>query len=279
MKRKTFAHKIKAIDVEARTIEHIITTEAPDRDGDIIKVDGWELDEFKKQPRVLFGHRHDIPPIGRNISIKQEGDALVAVTQFPPKDIYDLADSIFDLNRLGFIDTWSVGFDPIEFEMRKVEGETGIGMEFTRQKLLEYSSVPVPANIEAVNLAVQKGIVGDKTLKLLGWQCGGLIDPRTLEVTQDHTHDDPNADGGFIDGNVFKEIKEIIENNSLIDVLGHSKCITEGTPSLKDLSETIESTFTQNIAAMKFDQAHREIKHTLRKTKGAGAKQRLNTEV
>ena len=168
MKPKKFFASIptvKNIDPDKRTIEHVISTGVEDRDGDTIDPKGWILDEFLKNPVVLFAHRHDLPPVARAIKIKAGENGLEALTQFPPKGISDLADTVFDLNRLGFIRSWSVGFDPEKFTMR----EDG-GIAFEEQKLLEYSSVPVPANADAVNLAVSKGIMTEKMIKLFGWQ-------------------------------------------------------------------------------------------------------------
>ena len=161
---------VKKIDEDARTIEHIISTGTEDRDGDTINPKGWILDEFLKNPVVLFGHRHDLPPIARAVKLKASEKGLEALTLFPPKGISPVSDTVFDLNRLGFIRSWSVGFDPVKFSMI----EDG-GLAFEEQRLLEYSSVPVPANIDAVNLAVQKGIMTDKMLELFEWNKGGLI--------------------------------------------------------------------------------------------------------
>lgn len=162
--------ELRGINENSRTIEHIITTATPDRDGDIIEADGWDLTEFRENPVVLFGHRHDEEPIARNIEIKAIENGLQAVTQFPPEGIHERADRLFELNKLGFIRSWSVGFLPIEAGPR----EDDKGIHFRKQKLLEYSNVPIPANTEAVNLAVSKGLVTAKDLEILGWQtCQG----------------------------------------------------------------------------------------------------------
>lgn len=173
MKPKKFFASVptlKNIDEDARTIEHIISTGSEDRDGDTIDPKGWILDEFLKNPVVLFGHRHDLPPIARAVKLKATEKGLETLTLFPPKGISQLSDTVFDLNRLGFLRSWSVGFDPVKFTQR----DDG-GIAFEQQKLLEFSSVPVPANAEAVNLAVSKGIMTDKMLELFEWNKGGII--------------------------------------------------------------------------------------------------------
>lgn len=164
MKKFASIPAVKKIDIDKRTIEHVISTGVEDRDGDIINPKGWILDEFLKNPVVLFGHRHDLPPIARAVKLRAGEDGLETLTMFPPKGISQVSDTVFDLNRLGYLRSWSVGFDPVEFNIR----EDG-GINFIEQKLLEYSSVPVPANPDAVNLAVSKGIMTDKMLDIFGW--------------------------------------------------------------------------------------------------------------
>jgi HK97 family phage prohead protease len=127
------------------------------------------LAEYEKNPVVLFGHRHDQPPIGRATGVKITENGLEAVTEFPPIGTYPFADTVFELNRLGYLKSWSVGFVPKKHSMRLGEEQQYLGRTFEEQTLLEYSSVPVPANIEAVNLAVSKGIVNVAALELLGW--------------------------------------------------------------------------------------------------------------
>lgn len=171
MKKFASIPTVKKIDPDKRTIEHVISTGTEDRDGDIIDPKGWILDEYLRNNVVLFAHRHDVPPIGRAIKLKASAEGLEALTQFPRPGVFPLADTVFQLNVEGFLRSWSVGFDPIKFNMR----EDG-GIAFEEQKLLEYSSVPVPANPEAVNLAVQKGIMTDKMLELFEWNKGGLVE-------------------------------------------------------------------------------------------------------
>lgn len=161
---KTYIPEVKAIDEAKRTIEHVISTGAVDRDGDIVSPEGWDLGEFLKNPVVLFGHRHDIPPIGRAESVEVKDGSLVSLTRFTPKGVSQFADEVFELNRLGFLRSWSVGFIGDEWQ----DLDKG-GRRFTKQRLLEYSSVPIPANPEAVNLAVSKGVVTARTLDFLGW--------------------------------------------------------------------------------------------------------------
>ncbi len=167
--------EVRGVDEKNRTIEHIITTSSPDRDGDIIEADGWDLKEFEENPVVLFGHRHDEEPIAKNASLQPIEDGLQALTQFPPEGIHEKADRLFKMNKLGFIRGWSVGFVPKKTRMRFDRDGKYLGTIYEEQTLLEYSLVPIPANRETVTHAISKGLVTAKDLEILGWAKGGLI--------------------------------------------------------------------------------------------------------
>src|SRR5262245_18962092 len=42
-------------------LDFVLSDETPDRMGDVIMVDGWQLANFKRNPIALFGHRSDFP--------------------------------------------------------------------------------------------------------------------------------------------------------------------------------------------------------------------------
>ena len=234
---------VKKIDADKRTIEHVISTGSEDRDGDTINPKGWILDEFLKNPVVLFGHRHDVPPVARAIKLKASEKGLEALTQFPPAGLNQLADTVFEMNRLGYLRSWSVGFDPEKFTAR----EDG-GVDFEEQKLLEYSSVPVPANAEAVNLAVSKGIMNAKMLKLFEWeklkeQCGGHV-PLEAQILNDFA--------------VEGETKQ-------------PEWVAPKGPTLDIDAEKLQSYFDNGNAALQISGAHHVRAHSLRKIISAAA--------
>jgi len=162
------APAVPGVSAEARTIRHLISTENIDRDGDVVELGGWNFEEYNQNPVVLWGHDHGRPAIARNVSLERTERGLEAVTQFPTSGLYELADTVFALNAAGVLKSWSVGFIPEEFE----NAPDGKGRRYRKQKLLEYSSVNVPANMEAVNMALQKGLVNARMLDMLGWAKG-----------------------------------------------------------------------------------------------------------
>jgi HK97 family phage prohead protease len=243
--KKFFASvpEVKKIDVDKRTVEHVISTGSEDRDGDTINPKGWILDEFLKNPVVLFGHRHDMPPIARAVKLKASENGLEALTQFPPKGISQLADTVFEMNRLGYLRSWSVGFDPEKFTMR----ENG-GMDFEEQKLLEYSSVPVPANPEAVNLAVSKGIMTDKMLELFEWQKEALLTEKDWLTFKNGNDNYVPLEVQIMDGTAIHGPCGKSENDGC-------RC-GEPPPDKLDISpEKLQSCFDNGIAALQISGA------------------------
>jgi len=145
---------VKGIDESNRTIEIIASTSDIDRDGDIISQSGWVLDNYKKNPVVLFSHRYDNPAIAACKRIKRTKDQLILTHKFPPIGVYSFADTIFELYKAKIMNAGSVGFFPLESEPRKSKGEV-CGNIFTKQELLEHSLCSVPSNPAAVTMAIK----------------------------------------------------------------------------------------------------------------------------
>lgn len=155
-------------DVEkTRTLTFKASDESTDRYGDIVRVKGWKLDAYQKNPVVLWSHRSGDPPIARATRTAVEGDALVIDAQFAAKETYPFADTIFSLYKGGFLKAVSVGFLPLE-DPKPITDENGrvTGMEFSNQELLELSCVSVPANSNALLQAVGKGIINSEQARI-----------------------------------------------------------------------------------------------------------------
>ena len=131
-----------AEDTAAGTFEVIITTENLDRYQEVIKLDGWELDHYLKNPVVLWGHDHQ-KPIGLATSVEIADGKMVAKGKFAPTAF---AQEIRQLYDAGIIKATSVGFIEKERE----------GNLITKAELLEFSFVSVPANPYALSLAMEK---------------------------------------------------------------------------------------------------------------------------
>ena len=165
LRHKSFVPELRAVDETKRQITFVASTESVDRYGDIIRVAGWDLKNYKKNPVFLFGHRSMDPPIGKSIAIGIETNpkpALVQTIEFADKATYPFADTVFQLYKNKFMNAVSVGFRTLQ-DPNPIRDESGAmtGLEFVAQELLELSAVVLPANTDAVARAraLDSGIV------------------------------------------------------------------------------------------------------------------------
>ena len=153
---KAFAETIKENGVETKLF--VASDEVEDRQGEVISVDGWQLDNFKINPVLLWGHDQYRPAIGlaEKIGFKTINGLkkLIFQPKFHRKD--EFSRLVADLVDDGWIKASSVGFQPKEQEENK----------YTKQELLEISFVNVPANPNALSLAFAKGY-SSKAIKMV----------------------------------------------------------------------------------------------------------------
>lgn len=149
MEEKGFDALFKSIkevsDEETGVFEVIITTDDMDRMGEIINLDGWEIDNYMKNPVVLWGHDHYKMPIGICTGIERVSNGLKARGKFAPGEEGQQVRSLYDL---GVIRATSVGF--IEKERQ--------GNIITKAELIEFSFVSVPANPMALSTLIKSNI-------------------------------------------------------------------------------------------------------------------------
>ena len=114
--------QVKEINEEERSLVGVASTEVMDRDREVIKTEGWELENFRKNPVILLSHDYRQPPIGKALWIKKDKNGLKFKAQFARTQV---AEEIFSLYRDGFMKAFSVGFIPKEWE--DGDGENGKG--------------------------------------------------------------------------------------------------------------------------------------------------------
>ena len=144
-------HKTHAASVEG--MNFVMSDETPDRMDDIIMSDGWELDNFRKNPIALFGHRSDFP-IGKWGNLRVEDKQLRGELQLAPEGTSERIDEIRRLIDAGILRAVSVGFRPKESVALDHKNPFS-GCKFTKQELVETSLVSVPANPNALAIAKQ----------------------------------------------------------------------------------------------------------------------------
>lgn len=139
-------------DNDARKISWVFSNEDVALDMHTIRTAGWDLDDYLRNPVLLFAHDQESPPIGRVTRIEKRGALLVGDSVFADAETYPFADTIYRLVKGGFLNATSVSWFPLEFKAAKDRNRPE-GVDFLRQKLLEISVVPVPANPAALATA------------------------------------------------------------------------------------------------------------------------------
>lgn len=148
----------------------VATDETIDREGEQISIDGWELDDFKKNPVMLWSHDPYTPNIGswENIRFRTVGGVKKLTMEPKFHRLGELSRLIADMVEQGFLRTLSVGFQALQKE----------GNRFTKQKLLETSFVNIPANPQATQLAYSKGYSREVVNKL--FRCDDSLSEKSV---------------------------------------------------------------------------------------------------
>lgn len=145
---KTIRAETKVLDSRGGLVEAVVSDESKDRDGDIIRVSGWDMSDFEKHPVLVASHNYfDLrSQIGEWEEMAVKGKRLVGVARYMVGQGNEQADWGYNLASRGRA-AFSVGFAP---EIEKAKELSGGGLEFTSQKLIEVSHVVVPANPNAL---------------------------------------------------------------------------------------------------------------------------------
>lgn len=177
---KAFSADVKANDGE-RAVTARITTTAVDRDGEVVVSQGVNAKSYEANPVVMLDHLYTGKlPVGRVAALKRNDTDLIAKVVFAerpdshPADSEWIPDTIFSLYQQGVLNAFSIGFIPVEQRAatdydRKKYGEN-CERVFSKTELLELSVTAIPANQEAVTLAVSKGMCSaDLATKAFGY--------------------------------------------------------------------------------------------------------------
>lgn len=191
MKHKQFSCAVEKMSTPKgakKRFKFVASTPQPDRSQDIIELAGWQVDNWKANPVVLWGHGHTAQgslPIGKGIAVHKnfEKQALEIDIEFAT-EAYPFAVTVEKLVEGGYLNAVSVGFKPIKGAPREDVEDADPWfppMRFMEQELLELSVVAVPANPNALLItnSVERDLMFQKGLVL------GLIDAVTFQYVSD----------------------------------------------------------------------------------------------
>jgi len=193
--RKSDAAEVIEVQDATRVIIGRISSHSIDRDGDVVLPQGMDDSDYRKNAVVLFSHdyggglfsgtTYELPH-ARNQWLKQypgkKPVEIRAATEYAPKEINEFGEKIFQYRKAKWPLGYSIGFIPIktlrdrdEDEWkdtllawkRRLAAETGEDIAgipepkrfYVKWKLLEYSDVKIPANQDAVQLMISKGMM------------------------------------------------------------------------------------------------------------------------
>jgi HK97 family phage prohead protease len=138
-----------------RQIRAVCSNEQVDRVGDIVVQAGIQLQNFRKNPIILFGH-DPLQPVGKAVSVQVTGGQLEALIEFAPAGASQKADEVCALAKAGVLSTVSIGFDTIKSAPIDPGRPRG-PQKLLQIELLEISLVAVPALPSAVVVERQLG--------------------------------------------------------------------------------------------------------------------------
>lgn len=145
----------------SRSILFCASSEARDRDGDIVLAEGWDFDEFMDNPIFLWMHNQNELPVGRVKALHTADAHVYAEVEFAPVEVNPRGEQLLQAYKGGFLNAVSVGFKPLEYEPT----QDGKGFKIMKQELIELSAVTIPANTDA--LVVRRSFEDDNRVKTL----------------------------------------------------------------------------------------------------------------
>jgi len=112
-----------------------------DRGMEHVPIDQWRIDEWKKNPIILFNHNKDLP-VGKGIDAKVDEEGLWMKVRISQSEVPEIK-KVRDLVEEGILNSFSVGIDV------ESEKETEDSIHLMGVDLLESSIVSIPMNQES----------------------------------------------------------------------------------------------------------------------------------
>lgn len=272
--------------------EVIISTEAVNSYGTRVLTSGIDLEQFKRNPVLLWMHRRAFDgqsmPIGKIDNLRVEEGKLIGTPVFDQND--DFARKIESKWESGFLRMASAALEPTEVNpdpALALEGQTRATV--TRCKLIEVSIVDIGGNDEALQLCGADG----KQLKLAAGEDAPALpllklnEPKPSPENEPGEGEEPESGRQINNNNLIKNQKTAMNKDQLI-LLGlpedaSDEQVTAALQLMKtkaDSAETLQLASVtqyvdQAIADRKILAAQRE--HYIKLGKAAGAEMLADT--
>lgn len=181
--QREVAVAVKDVNETDYTITHLISTPRIDYVGDVMNPFGCNDAILRKGKSVFWNHSWGEPdslPIGKNLWIKKTKEGVLALTKYAVEES-DFAAQIFRLVKGGYINSYSIGFFPSEWNLMSLADlKTLISAQpqsrqfdipnateyasadqvwyHSKWDCYEYSNVGVPMNQDAVKKSLRKAL-------------------------------------------------------------------------------------------------------------------------
>ncbi len=238
---KEFRMVTKTIDEKAQTLEVVANSGQLDRGGEILPALALKFEDYLANPVVLWAHDYSSLPIGKTLSLRIEGDALIAVIKFAETAF---AQDVWKLYQGGFLNAVSVGF----IGRLREGGQDGTPVKWTEAVLIDISAVPIPQDAKALA----------RRLKILG-----VDERKSLHLLLETVADDADWANDIVAkaGHVISQknrtlIEEIIA--SLTQLLGNTEEVEakSGAKTLEVVTKVEETEETIRIPIMEEEGKH-----------------------
>src|SRR6266568_3198049 len=145
-------------------LDFVSSDETLDRYGEIIQASGWKLSSYNRNPVFQNAHQYGdvVFTLGRALVTEVRAGKLYQRIQFAT-EVNPMARIAHGLYRGKFLNAVSVGFIPLRWE--NGTQETAFRRKYLEQELLEVSAVAIPANPNALALALKSGAVEKSDLR------------------------------------------------------------------------------------------------------------------
>ena len=158
---KAVVHKTH--ESQGTGMDFVMSDATPDRFGDVIIPEGFDVRDFRRNPVALFNHNKDFI-VGAWQNVRVQDGTLQGRLKLAPQGTSARIDEIRKLVEAGILRAVSVGFLPITQEPRR-ESKTG-GITYLKSALVEASLVAIPANPNALSIARSLSVSHD-TMRLV----------------------------------------------------------------------------------------------------------------
>lgn len=166
MHKLNFSFDVKSKSATGIVIAGYANAATDDRANERIDPKGWRLDNYKKNPVVLFDHGLDPAfgslPIGKARKVEARDGGLYCEVEISNSKTEKIT-AIRDLVEEGILKTFSVGFDP------KNHTKDGDVRVITDSELLEISAVPLPMNQDSTFSLLSKKIANSRSKTARKW--------------------------------------------------------------------------------------------------------------